>query len=92
MLEEMELIMLASGIGVLGFVLWNRAMLSRIPNYKLLTSSYLSFLIAWIMTVLESYAIADIANFAEHFLYALGSVLLFAWCYLTFYKRKDDAF
>ncbi|WP_432735689.1 hypothetical protein [Maridesulfovibrio sp. FT414] len=81
--KEVELLTLAGGIGVLGFVFWNRTVLRLVPDSGLLLASYCCFLLAWTFTVVESLVFGDILNLCEHAMYALGSILLCWWCCST---------
>ncbi len=82
-IEPIELISLISCIAVLGFVIWNRSMLARIPNSISLILSFLFFLIACFMTVIETFLFSDIANLIEHLSYLACSISFLAWYYRT---------
>ncbi|WP_027723000.1 hypothetical protein [Maridesulfovibrio zosterae] len=83
MFEQVELLTLTGGIGVLVFVFWNKVILPLLPNHVLLLIAYSCFLLAWFFTVLEAFVLPELSNLAEHALYAVGSILLCKWCYLS---------
>lgn len=88
-MEEIEFITLIGGLVVFGFIFLNRVMLARLPRSTLLISAYIVYLMGWVMNVVESYIFPVINNIFEHALYAIGSILLCAWCYIR-YKRRDS--
>jgi hypothetical protein len=79
MVEEIEVITLVGGLVVLGFMIWDRAVLSRRPHAHLLMGAYVCFLAGWGMSVLESFILPDLINLAEHLLYVAGSSLMALW-------------
>lgn len=89
MYNEVELLTLAGGIGVLIFIFWNKIILKLVPNAVLLLLSYGCFLLAWMLTVIESFFMPELSNVAEHAMYAVGSILLCIWCYRAFSKEAN---
>ncbi len=90
MFSEIELLTLLGGIVVLGFALWNREFLKKIPDAAILMGSYGCFLIAWFSTFAESFVFPDFFNITEHSMYAAGSILLCLWCYRSLWSRGDE--
>jgi hypothetical protein len=89
---ENEVLMLALGIGVCLFGIASRRRLARVPGWPLLAVSYAVMLVAWIATVLEGFWLATPLNIVEHVGYALGAVLLAAWCWrASSHHRRGEA-
>ena len=88
---ENEVLMLALGIGVFVFGIASRRRLARVPRWPLLAVSYAVMLVAWVATVLEGFWLAKPLNIVEHLGYALGAVLLAAWCWKATSRRQRGA-
>ena len=83
MAERIELITLVIGIIVLLFLYWNRRQLKSLAHGRILHSSYICFVLGWILTVIESFALHDALNLLEHTCYLVGCILFAIWSYLV---------
>jgi hypothetical protein len=90
-LFENEVVMLLIGMGVLVFILGNRARLKRLVASKLLIVAFYFLLAGWVLTVLEGlFGLfwEEILNFAEHLCTAVSSVFVAVWCCKVFGGRE----
>jgi hypothetical protein len=93
---ENEIVMLSIGVGVLIFILGNRARLKRLATYRILIAAFCLMLVGWIVTVVEGFIWEVILNYIEHACYAVSSILLMIWCWkvfgggIPFYKRPHN--
>ena len=90
MIQENEIVMVMLGLGVLVLVLTNRFQLRRIPSFGLLFAGFLTFMAGWILTVVEGFLWNTLLNAFEHISYAVGSMMVAAWCWKTFRSVKED--
>jgi len=81
MLQENEVVMLASGCAVFLFAIAQRSQLQRIPHWRTLFAAYGLLLLAWTATVLEGFVLPDALNLVEHSCYAAGALSLAVWCW-----------
>ena len=79
-----EIVMLSIGMGVLIFILSNRARLKHLASYGIVIAAFCLMLVGWVLTVLEGFFFEWFLNFLEHLCYAAGSILLIAWCWKVF--------
>ena len=85
-----EIVMLSIGLGVLIFILGNRARLRHLADYGILITAFCLMLAGWILTVVEGFCCEWLLNFFEHFCYAASSVFVAGWCWKVFGKRKES--
>ena len=88
---ENEVVMLLLGVGVLTFILGNRARLKQLTASKILIVAFYLLLAGWVLTVLEGFFWEGILNFVEHLCTAVSSVLVAAWCWKVFGSRPRDS-
>ncbi|MGD8388266.1 MAG: hypothetical protein PVG49_14075 [Desulfobacteraceae bacterium] len=79
MIHENELIMLASGLGALAFVLANYSKLKQVPFSKIFLRGFYILLLGWVLTVLEGFFLSRVFNFLEHLCYAASAVVVAFW-------------
>jgi len=89
MIQQNEIVMLIIGLGVLIFILGKRSQLQRFPSSKILVLGFYVLLAGWALTVMESFFFAILFNYLEHLCYAIGSLLVTAWCWKVFGSRKE---
>ena len=89
MLYENEVLMFLLGLGVLIFILGNRARLKSIPASKVLIAAFLFFFASWIFTILEGFFLEELLNYLDHICYAVGSVVVAVWCWKVFGRSKE---
>jgi hypothetical protein len=90
-LFENEVVMLLIGMGVLVFILGNRARLKQLAASKILIVAFYLMLSGWVLTVLEGlFGLfwEEILNFAEHLCTAVSSVFVAVWCCKVFGGRE----
>ena len=93
---ENEVVMLSLGVGVLVFILGNRARLKNLPASNILFAAFYMLLAGWIVTVLEGFFWEEILNHIEHTCYAVSSIFVMIWCWkvfgggIPFYKRSQN--
>jgi hypothetical protein len=90
MIEENEFLVLVLSIGIFIFILLNFKKLKSLPNYLIFTLSYLSLLLGWTFTVLESLFFELILNFIEHICYLLFVLLLILWLILSYRLKMEE--
>jgi uncharacterized membrane protein len=90
MIQGNEIIMLLLGIGVLIFILGNRPKLKRLPSSSILIAGFIVLFVGWVMTVLEGFYWKELLNLFEHICYAISSVLIAAWSWKVFERRKGE--
>ena len=84
-----ETVTLLLGIGVLIFLVENRSRLRQLPAFRLFVFALLVLEAGWLATVLEDYLLGQFLNLFEHVCYAVSSVLIFAWCWQVFIRRRS---
>ena len=84
---ENEVVMLLLGVGVLIFILGNRARLKHLAASKILIVGFYVLLAGWVLTVLEGFFWEGPLNYLEHLCYAVSSVLVAGWCCKVFGGR-----
>jgi hypothetical protein len=84
---ENEVVMLLLGVGVMVFILGNRARLKNLPASNILFAAFYMMLAAWILTVLEGFFYEWLLNFIEHACYAVSSIFVAVWCWLVFGRK-----
>ena len=89
MVQQNEIVMLILGLGVLVFVVANRLQLKRFESSGMLTLGFYFLLAGWALTVLEGLLLEELLNYFEHTCYAMGSVLVAAWCWKVLGRRKE---
>ena len=89
-IQENEIVMVILGLGVLVLVLTNRFQLKRVPSFAVLFAGFVAFMVGWIMTVVEGFLWNTLLNSFEHICYAVGSMVVAAWCWKTFRSVKED--
>jgi len=87
MIHENEIVMLIIGLGVLIFLLGNRAQLKRIPSADFPLLAFYMLLAGWVLTVLEGFFWGELLNYLEHMSYAVASFLLVVWCWKVLWRR-----
>lgn len=87
MLEEREVVALLLTVGVLVFLLVNRARIHRLPSSGLLVASFGVLFVGRLLTVLEGFLYRDLLDLVEHVCYAGSAVLLAVWCRRAFGKE-----
>ena len=90
MKDPNEIVMLLLGVGVLIFIIENRAGLKRLPASGIIISAFYLLLVTWIATVLESYIWNDFLNLLEHAGFTASSVLTTIWCLKAFRQKKAE--
>ncbi len=90
MSKENEMIMLLLGVGILVLIWVNHDRLKRIPESKILISSFCFLLAGWAMTVLEDFFFGRAVNYLEHICYTLSSVLMLIWSWRLFGKKQES--
>ena len=85
-----EIVMLLLGVGVLIFIIENRAGLKRLPASGIIVSAFSLLLVTWIATVLESFIWNRFLNLLEHAGFAASSVLTAIWCWKAFSQNKAE--
>lgn len=88
MFQENEVVSLLIGLGALVFLLANLPRLRRGANWQVLFGGFCVYLAARVLTVLEGVFWPAGLNVLEHFCYAGSAVLLAAWCWLSFGRRR----
>lgn len=88
MMFESELLMLVLAICVVIFSVIQFKNIRKIPDYKILMSSYYCLFAGIFVTVFENFYYPEISNIVEHFCYTVSSLFLFAWCYRLKKNRK----
>ena len=88
--QENEIVMVMLGLGVLVLVLVNRLQLRRVRSFGLLFAGFLTFMAGWILTVVEGFFWNALLNAFEHVCYAVGSMVVAAWCWRVFRNVKED--
>ena len=88
MLYVDELLMLTIGIVLIIFVYINLDRFKKIPQYKILFSSYAVVLTGWMFTVLEGFFLPQIINTLEHTCYMISSALLLYWVMKILQNKK----
>ncbi len=88
MIQENEVVMALLGIGVLVFIMANRLPLKHLPASEILIVGFYMLLTSWILTVLEGFFWGNPLNFLEHMCYAGSAVLVVAWCWRVFGRRR----
>lgn len=84
---ENEVVMLLLGVGVLTFILGNRARLKHLAASKILIVGFYVLLAGWVLTVVEGFFWEGLLNYLEHLCYAVSSVLVAVWCCKVFGGR-----
>lgn len=79
MIQDNEVLALCITIGVLLLVFIHRSYLSRLPGFKLLLSSPLLLLVAWILSIFEGFFYPDLTNLIEHLFYLGSAVTMSCW-------------
>ncbi|TFF99866.1 MAG: hypothetical protein EU541_03815 [Promethearchaeota archaeon] len=90
MIEENEVITLLLGIGTLTFVILNYAKLKELPNFQILITSFIIFLVGWNFTVFEGYFFPNLFNILEHICYLIGSILILFWLIKSYKKTEEN--
>jgi len=85
---ENEIVMLLLGVGVLIFILGNRARLKRLAASKILIAGFYVLLAGWVLTVLEGFFWEGPLNYLEHLCYAVSAVFVAVWCCKVFGGRR----
>lgn len=78
-MQENELITIMIALGVLIFIIAHYTALRKLPNFKILISSFYVLVASWILTILESFFFPAFFNLLEHIGYALSAILLALW-------------
>lgn len=89
MIQQNEIVMLIIGLGVLIFILGKRLQLKRFPSSNILVLGFYVLLAGWALTVIEGLFWGVLFNYLEHICYAIGSLLVAAWCWKVFGSRKE---
>lgn len=89
MYKEYEILALMLSLGVLITLLIFIRLLSRLPKWKLLLSSYLFMVCAAIATVLEGFYLPVVLNHIEHLATLVGLVLLGLWTWNVFMRGRQ---
>ncbi|MGB2661945.1 MAG: hypothetical protein WBB86_04025 [Candidatus Omnitrophota bacterium] len=89
MLHEDEVLMFFLGLGVLIFILANRAHLKSFPASKVLIAAFLFLFASWIFTILEGFFLENLLNYLDHICFTVGSVAVAVWCWKVFGKSKE---
>jgi hypothetical protein len=92
MFTQGELITLILSLFVIGFLIYRKNILWKIPRYKLLVASFLIFTAAYLFTNLEAVFFENLFNILEHTFYLVSILLLLLWAY--FYgvnERKNNS-
>ncbi len=89
MAQENEIVTLLLGLGILIFILANRAELHRLPSARTLLAGYYVLVGAWVLTILEGFVWPTLLNLLEHAAYAVSAVLLATWFWRVF--RQGEA-
>jgi hypothetical protein len=89
MFEEVELIMLILGIGVLVLAFIFKTEIKRLFAWKNLMVSYYFLLAGWFFTVAEAFLWPFYLNLAEHICYAASAVILAVWCFRFSFSHKS---
>ncbi len=88
MIQENELVVLLLGLGAVIFSQANRSRLRHVPSSGILLAGFYVLVAASLLTVLEGFFLEDALNFLEHVCYAIGALLIAAWCWKTFGRRE----
>jgi len=91
MVQENEVFNLIIAVVVGVFFLWNWRRIRTLHHLPLLISAFLALLLGWIATIAEGYWLPELLNAVEHSLYALGMVLVAAWCWRIAARREGNA-
>ena len=67
------------GLAILIRILTSYEQVRRIPAYRILVGSFISFLVATIATILESFFLQFFLNILEHLFYLFSQVLMTVW-------------
>ncbi|MDF1536807.1 MAG: hypothetical protein P1S46_09985 [bacterium] len=86
MIQQNELVTFLVGFGVALYVLANSRRFRSIPNFRLLLAAYMGLFSGWALTILEGFAFPSLFNILEHLSYALCSIMIAAWCRVTFQR------
>ncbi len=83
-MRENEMVMLLLCVGVFIFLVLNLNRLRKTRNFNILFTSFLFFLIACFMTVIEGFFLSELCNLLEHLCCAASSMVLLIWCLIIF--------
>ena len=93
-IQQNEIVMLLLGLGVLIFVIKNRAGLKRLPAYGILMTAFSLMLVSWSATVLEglmeSLLWNTFFNLLEHAGLTASSILTAMWCWKAFAGKERE--
>ena len=81
MIQENEIIMLAIGVCLYFFIIAYKPYFHRIPERTTLLLSFHILLVAWCLTVLEGFLLANVFNILEHLCYACSALTMAFWCW-----------
>ncbi len=83
-----EIITFLISLGVLVFILANRAKLSRTPSWPILFGAYSAFLAGLLFGIVEGMFWPSSFNALEHLGYTLSGILMAVWAWRIFGPRK----
>ena len=78
-MQKNELITIIVAVGVLIFIMLHYTALRKLPNFKILVSSFYVLIASWILTILEGFFFPAVLNLLEHIGYAISAILLALW-------------
>ena len=90
-IQENEVVTLLLSVGVAIFIAQNRSSLASLPHHRLVVGSFLTLLVAHILTILEGFWCGEILNFVEHICYSLSVLQLAAWAWLVMGKGVRES-
>ena len=91
MVQENEFVTLLLGIGTLIFVIAFLPRLRMLPHPGWLILILGGQALAWLFTILETWAFPILFNDIEHFGYALSAVSLLVWVVLALHSLRERA-
>ncbi len=91
MIYENEVVMFLFGVGVAVYVRAYRNMVSYLPQWRILVSSFYILLFSWLMTIMESFILPTLLNLLEHLGYAGSAICLLVWCWRVLASNETTA-
>ena len=82
--------MLVLGVGVFAFAASRVRSVRRLPQWRLLATSYCFLLAGWAATTFEALFQQSVLNWVEHSAYAAGAILAAVWCWLGPRHLEDE--
>jgi len=89
MIQKNEVISLLLYVGVFIYIQLTRSQFNRLQKSQILIWGFYIYFLGRILTVLEGLFLREVLSFLEHLSYAIGSGLVFIWCWQIFGKEKE---